>query len=96
MLKKFQMFLCTNTSRYTEPGNTTLLGYNPEELLGSSNTYAVVQEVEIELDVPEFDVVDLKVRVMEAQLQQDLAESHVRQQTMRDQIAELKCIGVDS
>lgn len=60
-----------------------------------SANYFFLESRSVTLDISDYDPILAKIDSLESQLQKDLADSHVRQQKLKDRIAELKCIGHD-
>lgn len=61
-----------------------------------SSSYFFLESRTVTLDISDYDPILAKIDSLESLLQEDLADSHVRQQKLKDQIAELKCIGHDT
>lgn len=94
MKQKFKMYLCVGINR-THDGKPqySLSRWNPDTGDIKYRTEALVQEVEVEVEVPDtIDITAVKVKVLEEALEKDRAESQVRQNTLVDQISKLKCL----
>lgn len=95
MKQKFNMFLCVGVTSYNE-GQFSLNTYNPENLDIKHRSNALVQEVVIEVDVPdEVDINALKLKALEEALERDKADTFTRQNILIDQISKLKCLTHD-
>lgn len=93
MKQKFNMFLCVGVTSYNE-GQFSLNTYNPENLDIKHRSEALVQKVEVEVDVPDkVDINALKLKALEEALEKDKADSFTRQNILIDQISKLKCLG---
>lgn len=97
MKQKFKMFLCVgiNPSHDGKP-QYALSRWNPDEGGIIHRREAMVQEVEVEVEVPDtIDLTSVKIKVLEENLQQDRADSQVRHNALLDQISKLKCLTHD-
>lgn len=97
MKQKFKLFLVVSV-RPNHEGKAEfgLSRWNPDTGDIKYRTEAMVQQVEVEVDVP--DTIDLnavKLGVLEEALKNDRAESQARQNLLLDQISKLKCLGHD-
>lgn len=57
------------------------------------DTYYLIDSKEVEFQCGDFDLNFVQIEGLEAMLKRDMADSQVRQDAMRQRIAELKCIG---
>lgn len=85
--------LVSSTNWWYKPGVTPVRGQLGKETW--SNNFFFLESREVVVDISDYDPILAKIDSLESQLQKDLADSHVRQQKLKDQIAELKCIGHD-
>lgn len=97
-------YIDTSYSHPTVQASNTNWWYNRDKLpvrgqLGKeawSSNFFFLESRSITLDISDYDPILAKIDSLESILQKDLADSHVRQQKLKDQIAELKCIGHDN
>lgn len=94
MKQTFKMFLCVGiTPSHDGKPQYSLSRWNPDTGDIKYRHEALVQEVEVELEVPDtIDLTTVKLRVLEEALQTDRAESQVRHNALIDQISKLKCL----
>lgn len=91
MKHKLKMFAGVQTLSYSA-GQVTLSDYDFRLYTGSHETRAFLAEVEVEVDLPDFKLVDLQLEVLEQKLEAEVQEAAVRQANLRQQIQELKCL----
>lgn len=89
MKQKFTLFIGVETSAYQE-GNIVLRDYDASVF--SSSTIAPLCQQEVELDIPEFSLVEKKIQILEQVLEAEINEADKRQANLRMQLNELKCI----
>lgn len=58
-------------------------------------SWQLLEVREIEFDAENFDLITGKIIALETELERDKAKFHVRQENLKAQIQELKCIGHD-
>lgn len=94
-MQKFKMFLVVSVR--SNHGEITLQSFKPCDD-GSSMDFGrrLIREVEVEVDVPEFDIVDLEVVSLEKAVQKEKADSQVRVNILLDRLSKLKAIGHDA
>lgn len=83
------MFVGVETSAYQE-GQVVVRDYDFRSFPGSSIAFLCEQEVEV--DVPEFSIVEKKIQILEKVLESEISEAEKRQANLRMQLNELKCI----
>lgn len=94
-IQKFKMFLTVNTGSYKH-GEVELQSFKPTD--SDTDTFfgrRFICEVEVEADVPEFDIVALEVDSLEKTIQKEKADSQVRVNILLDRLSKLKAIGHD-
>lgn len=77
-------------------GEVSLQGHAPSLKPGSSDHLIgsrLLQEVECEFDVPEFDLRQMEVDALESQVKQERADSQVRVNLLLERISKLQAIG---
>lgn len=92
-MQKFKMFMVVNTGTFHH-GEVELQSYMPGE--DSKDLYFAKRflcEVEVEADVPSFDIVMLEVENLEKAVQREKADSQVRVNILLDRLSKLKAIG---
>lgn len=91
--QKFNMFLCVGVGDCNR-GIVSVQHFEPS--VPTSSDYlvgkALIKEFQIEVDVPEFNVVEAQVVMLEKSLEIDRKESLARQGLILEQIAKLRCI----
>lgn len=90
MKHKIKMFAGVQTLH--TPGHVSLCEYDFRNFGGSHETRAFLTEVEVEVDLPDFKLVDLQLEVLEKKLEAEIDEANTRQANLRMQIQELKCL----
>jgi len=91
MKHKIKMFAGVQTLNHAA-GQVTLSEYDFRLYAGSHETRAFLAEVEVEVDLPDFKLVDLQLEVLEQKLETEVQEAATRQANLRQQIQELKCL----
>lgn len=92
MKQTFGMFLCVGVGDHNE-GKYHLESYNPESTSIGTRYSALVNQVDVEVDVPDgVNVIDLKLKALEESLEKDKKASALRQAVLADQISKLKCL----
>lgn len=95
-MQTFKMFICVNVGAYNR-GGIELQSFKPCEDGGPADFgRRLIQEVDVEVDVPEFDVVGLEVVALEKTIQKERADSQVRVNLLLDRLSKLKAIGHDA
>lgn len=89
MKHKVTVFIGVETSAYQE-GKIVVRDYDSSVF--SSSTVASLCEQEVELEVPEFSLVEKKIQILEKVLEDEISEADKRQANLRMQLNELKCI----
>lgn len=95
-MQKFKMFMTVNTGLYNH-GSVELQHFKPAE--DGTDSYfgrRFICEVEVEADVPEFDIVSLEIDSLENSIQLERADSQVRVNLLLDRLSKLKAIGHDA
>jgi len=91
----FKMYMVVGTGSCNH-GEVYIQGVAPS-LTPSSSDYLIgarlLKEVECEFDVPEFDLRQVEVDALEAQVNQERADSQVRVNLLLDRISKLQAIG---
>lgn len=88
--QKFTAYVCAYLDGYRF-GQVCLLCFDPT---GAEFTKAALLAVhEIELDVPEFDIREQAIIVLEKEIQKERADSEVRVNLLLDRISNLRAIG---
>lgn len=90
MKHKVKIFISVETAHYEE-GRIAVRDYDSRQF--ASTTLAHLCEQEIEVDVPEFSIVEKKIQILEKVLEAEVKEADKRQANLRMQLNELKCIG---
>jgi hypothetical protein len=98
-MQKFKMFVVVGVGKWNH-GQVTLTTFRPSEDAagGISEDFAVrfLSEAEVEVDVPEFDLVLLEVDALEKAVLKEKADSQVRVNILLDRLSKLKAIGHDA
>jgi len=68
---------------------------NPNLYVGQYATMLLVETKEIPFHIKAYDPITFRILSLESKLTKDIADSHVRQNKIKDKIQELKCIGHD-
>lgn len=90
MKHKLKMYAGVNTLH--SQGTISLCEFDFRQFTGSHETRAFLAEVEVEVDLPDFKLVDLQLEVLEKKLEAEVQEAATRQANLRQQIQELKCL----
>lgn len=94
-VQKFKMYMVVGTGSCNH-GDVFLQNMAPS-LKPSSSDYLIgarlIREVECEFDVPEFDLRQIEVEALEQCVQQERADSQVRENLLLERISKLKAIG---
>lgn len=90
MKHKLKIFVGVNTLHSV--GQLSFSEYDFRNFPSSHETRAFLAEVEVEVDLPDFKLVDLQLEVLEKKLEDEVQEAAVRQANLRQQIQELKCL----
>lgn len=90
MKHKIKLFAGVQTLH--NPGHISLCEYDFRQFPSSHETRAFIAEVEVEVDLPDFKLVDLQLEILEKKLEDEVQEAAVRQANLRQQIQELKCL----
>lgn len=98
-IQKFKMFVTVGVGKWNH-GIVSLDSFKPSGDDGhlTANGYGrrCVSEVEVEIDVPAFDLVSLEVAALEKAVQKEKADSQVRVNILLDRLSKLKAIGHDA
>ncbi len=95
-MQEFKMFMVVNTGTFNH-GEVELQSYKPDESPKDSFfAKRLLCEVEVEADVPSFDIVMLEIENLEAAVQKEKADSQVRVNILLDRLSKLKAIGHDA
>lgn len=100
---KLTAYIYANISTYSVRTNITEYDYwkidtdpsNPKLRVMDHASFLLLQTLELEVDLPEYDPITLQVRGLEATLQKNIADSYLRQNDLKAKIQELQCIGND-
>lgn len=90
----FEMFMVVGTGRYNH-GKVSLSSYPPSDEPNDSFGARLLKKVDIEQDVPEFDLALLEIEALERCVVQERADSLVRVNVLLERISKLKAIGHD-
>lgn len=93
-IQKFNMYMTVGTGKYNR-GEVELLTFSPTCKADDSFARKLLKEVEVEADVPEFDLVSLEIDSLEKSIQKERADSQVRVSILLDRLSKLKAIGHD-
>lgn len=94
-IQKFKMFVTVGVGKYNH-GVVELMSFSPiGGLLDDSFGKRLISETEVEVDVPEFDLVSLEVDALEQMVQKEKADSQVSVNILLDRLSKLKAIGHD-
>lgn len=91
MKHKLKMYAGVQTLNHAA-GHVSLSEYDFRQFASSHETRAFLAEVEVEVDLPDFKLVDLQLEVLEKKLEAEVSEAATRQANLRQQIQELKCL----
>lgn len=91
MKHKLKMYAGVQTLSHAA-GQVTLSEYDFRLYTGSHETRAFLAEVEVEVDLPDFVLVEKQLEVLEKKLEAEVSEAATRQANLRQQIQELKCL----
>lgn len=95
-IQKFKMFVVVGVGKWNH-GQVELSKYKPSEDasggIGDNFATRFLSEVEIEVDVPDHDLVALEVDALEKAVQREKADSQVRVNVLLDRLSKLKAIG---
>lgn len=94
-IQKFKMFMCVGTGTFNH-GEVELMSYKPTDKPDDCFGRRLLQEVECEFDVPEFDLRQLEIDALEKCVIQERADAQVRVNLLLDRISKLKAIGHDT
>lgn len=94
MKHKIKMFAGVQTMAHAA-GHISLSDYDFRQFASSHETRAFLAEVEVEVELPDFKLVDLQLEVLEQKLASEIDEANTRQANLRMQIQELKCLTHD-
>ena len=90
MKHKIKLFIGVNTTH--SAGMISVSEFDFRNYPGSHETRAFLCEQEVELDLPDFVLVEKQLEVLEKKLELEVQEAAVRQANLRQQIQELKCL----
>lgn len=91
MKHKIKVFVGVQTRAY-EKGKISICEYDFRAANSEYETRAFLCEQEIEIEVPDFDLVGLEIEILEKKLDLEVKEAATRQANLRQQIQELKCL----
>lgn len=96
-MQKFKMFVVVGTGSYNR-GEVSLQGFEPSVSTISDASFGkrVISTSEIEVDVPEFDLLGMEIDSLEQAVQKERADSQVRVNILLDRLSKLKAIGHDA
>jgi len=94
-INNFKMYMVVGTGQYNH-GQIDLRSYPPGDKPDDSFGARLIKEVDIELDVPEFDLRQMEIDALEKCVIQEKADAQVRVNLLLDRISKLKAIGHDS
>lgn len=90
MKHKIKLFAGVQTLH--TPGKLSLCEYDFRNFPSQHETRAFLAVVEVEVELPDFKLVDLQLDILEKKLEEEISEAAVRQANLRQQIQELKCL----
>lgn len=89
-IQKFKMFVVVGTGDLNH-GRVRLADYEPN----STDVHfsaRLLKEIEVETDVPDFDLNQLEIDSLEKAVESERADSQMRVNILLDRISKLKCI----
>ena len=93
----FKMYMVVGTGSVNH-GQVSIQGHRPSpenDRVSAIVGTRLLQEVECEFDVPEFDLRQIEIDALEASVKQERADSQVRVNLLLDRISKLQAIGHD-
>lgn len=90
MKHKLKLFVGVQTTH--SAGMISVSEFDFRNYPGSHETRAFLAEVEVEVDLPDFVLVEKQIEVLEKKLEAEVSEAATRQANLRQQIQELKCL----
>ena len=94
-MQTFKMYITVGVGKWNH-GEVGLSAYKPADDADSSFIRRLLDEVEIEVEVPDFDLVSIEVDALEKSIQKERADSQVRVNILLDRLSKLKAIGHDA
>lgn len=94
-MQTFKMYITVGVGKYNH-AMVELLSFKPADKSDDSFARRLLREVDIETDVPDFDLVTLEIDALEKAVQLERADSQVRVNLLLDRLSKLKAIGHDA
>ena len=91
MKQKIKAYLAVGISSWNAD-QLSIQSYDPDMTDLAHRSVMKLRELELEVDVPVYDINAMKVEAIEAVMIKEKADFQVRQNLLLDQISKLKCI----